>query len=307
MPIWSEILGEIGDGMADGSPPDFDGIRRKYLVELHRHTRRPVILYASGWLQKEAPEALLSIGDDDIQGLMEVTAGLGSGSPLDLILHSPGGSLEAAEAIVMYLRSRFSHIRVIVPNLAMSAATMISCAADEIVLGKHSFLGPTDPQILLDTPLGTRFVPAQAILNQFDLARHQTADPENLAVWLPMLSQYGPALLVQCEEALSMSIELVGTWLATYMFKDLNGSTELAQKISKWFAGHQNFRSHSRHIPRSELKDKLNIIDLESDKILEDLSLSVFHATTHTFSGTSAVKIIENHMGRAFIWQAQSV
>ena len=55
---------------------------------------------------------------------MEVSQGL-EGDGLDLILHSPGGSPEAAEAIVSYLRSRFSHIRVIVPQLAMSAATMI--------------------------------------------------------------------------------------------------------------------------------------------------------------------------------------
>ena len=73
------------------------------------------------------------------------------GTDLDLILHSPGGSIGAAEAIVSYLRSRFEHIRVVVPNLAMSAAAMISCAADELVLGEHSFLGPTDPQIPIQT------------------------------------------------------------------------------------------------------------------------------------------------------------
>lgn len=101
----------------------------------------------------------MSIGAEDIQALMEVTQGAQS-RDLDLILHSPGGSPEAAEAIVSYLRSRFSHIRVIVPNFAMSAATMIACAADEIVLGKHSFLGPTDPQILIPTGLGARWVAA---------------------------------------------------------------------------------------------------------------------------------------------------
>lgn len=148
MPIWSEILGELAATQQEGHPPDFDGVRRKYLAGLYRYSGRNVILYASGWLQSEAPPALISIGDEDIQGLMEVSQGL-KGSDLDLILHSPGGSPEAAEAIVSYLRSRFSHIRVFVPQLAMSAATMIACAADELVLGKHSFLGPTDPQILL--------------------------------------------------------------------------------------------------------------------------------------------------------------
>ncbi len=301
MPIWSEILAELAQSREQDGPPDFDGVRRKYLLKLHQHTSRNVVLYASGWIQKEAPAAYISISDEDIHALMEVTSGL-SGGNLDLILHSPGGSPEAAEAIVSYLRSRFSHIRVIVPQLAMSAATMISCAADEIVLGKHSFLGPTDPQVLLSTSLGTRFVPAQAILDQFDRAQTECSDPAKLSAWLPMLSQYGPDLLVQCETALNLSKELVRTWLETYMFKDSPDSLKKASAISGWLANHKNFKSHSRHISRTDLlKHQLKVIELEKDHKLQDLSLSVFHATTHTFTGTPAVKIVENHTGRAFI------
>lgn len=118
----------------------------------------------------------------NIQAFMEVTHGL-EGNELDLILHSPGGSPESAEAIVSYLRSRFSYIRVIVPQLAMSAATMIACAADEIVLGEHSFLGPTDPQILLPTSLGVRAVPAQVVLDQFDRAQRECADGRESGIW----------------------------------------------------------------------------------------------------------------------------
>ncbi len=222
MPIWSEILAEVRETTNGGAnPPDFDAVRRKYLVELYHHTERPIILYASGWLQKGGiqPE-LINIGDEDIQALMEVTSGLGGGSSLDLILHSPGGSPESAEAIVSYLRSRFSHIRVIVPNLAMSAATMIACSANIIVLGKHSFLGPTDPQIILPTPLGVRAVPAQAILSQFERAARETGDSSKLAAWLPMLSQYGPDLLVLSEESLELSRELVRNWVESYMLKN---------------------------------------------------------------------------------------
>ena len=235
---------------------------------------------------------------------MEVTSGLGGGSSLDLILHSPGGSPESAEAIVSYLRSRFSHIRVIVPNLAMSAATMISCAADVIVLGKHSFLGPTDPQIILPTPLGIRAVPAQAILSQFERAARETGDSSKLAAWLPMLSQYGPDLLVLSEESLELSRELVRNWVESYMLKDSLDSAVIAQEVSSWLADHQTFKSHGRHISRDELRSHgLLIEDLEADDKLQDLVLSVFHATTHTFSGTNATKIVENHIGRAFVKQ----
>jgi len=51
----------------------------------------------------------------------------------------------------------------------------------------------------------------------------------------------------------------------------------------------------------------LNIENLENDQELQDLVLSVFHATTHTFNGTTAVKIIENHNGKAFIKAQQTI
>lgn len=301
MPIWSDVLRELRPS-APNDPPRFDGVRRKYLVELHKHTKRDTILYASGWLQKEGtPSTLVSIVDEDVQALMEVTWGL-PGPNLDLILHSPGGSPEAAEAIVSYLRSRFSHIRVIVPQLAMSAATMVACAADEIILGKHSFLGPTDPQLLLSTSLGTRPVPAQAILDQFDKAERECADPQKLSAWLPMLQQFGPDLLLRSEMALSLSKELVRTWLETYMFKDKGCRAEMAERVANWLADHKQFKSHNRHLSRDELIAKgLSAQPLESDQILQDKSLSVFHAATHTFSATPAVKIVENQNGRAFI------
>lgn len=304
MPIWSKILAELDAGVMQPTR-DFDKVRRKYLTLLHQHTKRNVILYASGWLQKPAVDGT-SIDDEDIQAMMEVSQGM-SGPDLDLILHSPGGSPESAEAVVSYLRSRFSHIRVIVPNLAMSAATMIACAANEIVLGKHSFLGPTDPQIRIPTPLGIRMVPSQAVLDQFDKAQQEGADPRKLAAWLPMLHQYGPDLLVLCETALRMSRELVETWLQTYMFEKQPDGAKSAKNISEWLSDHKEFKSHSRHIPRDALEQHgVKVVRLEQDEKLQDLVLSVFHATTHMFTGTPTVKIVENHNGRAFVNQIVS-
>ena len=81
---------------------------------------------------------------------MEVICGLSS-SKLDLIVHSPGGSAEVTEALVSYIRTKFADVRVIVPQAAMSAATMLACSANTIMMGKHSFLGPIDPQFILAT------------------------------------------------------------------------------------------------------------------------------------------------------------
>lgn len=312
MPTWGQILKEINDLGSqlsqNGAPPPispYDIIRRKYLTDLVTKTGRPVILYATAWTtgRSVSPE-MISIGNEDTHALMETVHGI-AGPSLDLILHSPGGSPSAAEAMVHYLRTRFNDIRVIVPNMAMSAATMLACAADCVMMGKHSFLGPIDPQLIMQTALGQRAVPAQAIVAQFKRAMEECADPVKLRAWLPMLNQYGPDLLVTCQNASDLSEQLVTTWLETYMFRGEADANTRAASIASWLAGHDNFKNHGRPIARDALKARgLKIADLEQDQEIQDLVLSIFHATIHTFSGTPAVKIVENHLGKAYMKMA---
>lgn len=91
--------------------------------------------------------------------------------------------------------------------------------------------------------------------------------------------------------------------------EDIQGIMEvISTKIAATLADHQKFKSHARHINRQMAKEiGLIINDLEDDQKFQDLVLSVFHSTTHTFSGTSAVKIVENHLGKAFIKQQRMV
>ncbi len=311
MPTWGEILKELADeAQKHGNVVPFDEVRRKYLALLHEKTKRNTIFYATAWAQtgkKVTNQQVLSITDEDIQGLMEVIHGL-KGENLDLILHSPGGSAEATEAMVCYLRKKFSNIRVIIPQAAMSAATMLACASDRIVMGKQSSIGPIDPQLILQTQVGPQLVPAQAILDQFDLAKKEVQDPKRLGVWLPILGQYGPALLIQCQNALNLSRALVNEWLKNYMFKDNRKKNEVAKSVADYLANHKNFQTHARHIDRDQAK-KIGLVidDLEADQNLQDRVLSAFHAMSHTLSGTAAVKIIENHLGKAFVKQQQTV
>lgn len=310
MPNWSEILSELqASATANGGIPQFDGVRRSYLHRLADHTKRNTILYVSKFTQPVSPEVgqMASIVDGDLQAMMTVVHGL-QGPDLDLILHSPGGSPEAAESIVSYLRSKFSSVRVIVPHLAMSAATMIACASDAIVMGKHSFLGPIDPQIVVLTPTGPRMVPAQAILDQFGLAKQECQDPKKMGAWMPMLAQYGPALLVQCQNANALSEQLVRDWLERFMLANHNEKARLAKDVACWLAAHTHWKSHNRHIPRDNLaKHGLCVEHLEADPVAQDLVLSAFHASIHTLDATPTVKIIENHKGVAFIQQMMHV
>ncbi len=67
--------------------------------------------------------------------------------PLDIILHTPGGLVLAAVQIARAIRDRQGPVTVFVPHYAMSGGTLIALAADEIVMCRHSVLGPVDPQI----------------------------------------------------------------------------------------------------------------------------------------------------------------
>jgi ClpP class serine protease len=68
--------------------------------------------------------------------------------PIDLILHTPGGIVLAAMQIARAVEAHPAKVTVFVPVYAMSGGTLIALAADEIVLGEFSVLGPIDPQIV---------------------------------------------------------------------------------------------------------------------------------------------------------------
>ena len=67
--------------------------------------------------------------------------------PIDLILHTPGGLVLAAEQIAKALVERKGKVTVFIPHYAMSGGTLIALAADEIVMDRNAVLGPVDPQI----------------------------------------------------------------------------------------------------------------------------------------------------------------
>jgi len=67
--------------------------------------------------------------------------------PIDMILHTPGGLVLAAEQIACALKGHEGKVTVFVPHYAMSGGTLIALAADEIIMDSHAALGPVDPQV----------------------------------------------------------------------------------------------------------------------------------------------------------------
>jgi hypothetical protein len=308
VPTWGAILHEVKETLQPGGGPDFDGVRRKYLRLLARHTGRNVISYATAWTSAAGSGPAASINPEDVQAFMEVVHGL-TGDSLDLILHSPGGSPETTEAIVNYLRQKFTSIRVLIPQAAMSAATMLACAADQIVMGKHSSIGPIDPQMIIRSEGQVIQAPAAAIKAQFAEAQAEVQkDPSKLPSWIPILRQFGPALLAQCRFAEQLSESLVKEWLKLYMFKGQADAEQRGSDIAAKLVDHGEFKTHGRFISRVQARAfGLSILDLEADQQLQDFVLSSFHAATITFSATAAVKIVENHLGKAFVKQERQI
>jgi hypothetical protein len=318
VPTWGQILKEVNESARVRAPasPDLDGIRHKYLQGLSKLSGRAVISYASGWLQKRNSRITYSVEGSDVHGFMECCYGVKE-RELDLVLHSPGGSPQAAEQILEYLRTRFDYIRAIVPLQAKSAATMIALGCDEILVGAHSELGPIDPQILVPVPEGSRFAPAHAILRDFERAKEQCKqDVSSIAAWTPILRSYAGGLIEFCNQAIQLSMEVVASWLGRYMLShdDMNIPENerglKATQIAEWFGSadsYDRFRTHARPIRYPELQGLgLRIRRLEDDDDLQDAVLSILHVNEITFNGPAA-KIIENHDNRRMVVVEQNI
>ncbi|MBC7331485.1 MAG: ATP-dependent Clp protease proteolytic subunit [Synergistetes bacterium] len=67
--------------------------------------------------------------------------------PIDIVIHTPGGLVLAAEQIACALNKHKGKVTVFVPHYAMSGGTLIALAADEIVMDENAVMGPVDPQL----------------------------------------------------------------------------------------------------------------------------------------------------------------
>jgi hypothetical protein len=298
MPTWGELTEELAQTQPDPEEQLLPQgvLRRKYVEALSAHTKRDTIIYYTGWMDgANLPGGSVSLALSDMAGFMEACSKTNS-RELDLVIHSPGGEADAVEQIGEYLRTQFDHIRAIVPLAAMSAATMLALSADEVVMGTHSQLGPIDPQITIMTAEGPRTASAQAIRDQFEMAKKECADPKLMSAWLPILRMIGPGLLAACDHSAKRAEQIVEKAMRQYMLSEVKDGAKKAKKAAKWFGDAETFLSHGRPVRRDEARDHDVVVkDLEDDAKLQDLVLSVHHATSISLSGGvgTIAKLIE--------------
>ena len=101
---------------------------------------------------------------EDAQTIIAAIKDTPEDMPIDFVIHTPGGLVLAAMQIARAVEAHKAKVTVYVPVYAMSGGTLIALAADEIVLGEFSVLGPIDPQIA--------GLPAASIVKARELQAH---------------------------------------------------------------------------------------------------------------------------------------
>lgn len=166
---------------------------------------------------------------------------------------------------------------------------MIAMSCNQIIMGKHSSLGPIDPQI--------GGVACQAVLDEFESAKQDVMTNSSLMnVWNPIIAKYHPTFIGECKNSIKWSEHLADKWL-----KNVNPAINM-DEINKLFISHADSFSHSRHISAAECKSAgLNIVDLEDDHDLQDAVLSLHHCYMIMFDKFKVSKIVENNIGGCYI------
>jgi len=123
--------------------------RLRMLERLERRRQSRVIVL----IHREETMSLLGfplvryINIEDSEAVLRAIKMTDKDVPIDLILHTPGGLVLAAEQIARALQKHQAKVTVFVPHYAMSGGTLIALAADEIVMDENAVLGPVDPQL----------------------------------------------------------------------------------------------------------------------------------------------------------------
>ena len=220
--------------------------RQDIIKQIQVRTGRRLICYVSG--------GLYGIGEDDTMPFVDLLHNVRPGEGVELLLHTHGGSIDAAEKLIRMVRSKVGQaaLHIIVPEFAKSAGTLMVLGADCVVMSDMSELGPIDPQIrYID---GDGQVRLQQVQNYLDAYVEHTAtltrDPGNVAAQI-MLGKLDPATVKLCEAARDRARQSAEDQLKHGMFRNGGNWTQTASELidtKRWL-------SHSQMISWEDARD----------------------------------------------------
>jgi hypothetical protein len=307
---WNRILQDVirlqqedqQQPAAPGQPSRQDHYRRSKIAAVEKVTGRRLIVYASACTSsaKAVSIDMLMMDPSDKIGFKAVTENI-PGPNLDVLLHSPGGYPDAVESLVQQLRGKYTSVRFIVPSYAKSAATMLAMSGNEILMDTDAELGPIDPQMRTQTGAS----PAEAILEQFQKAQAELQqDATKLPGWMPILSQLGPSLLVDCGHAIDLAKILVKDWTKRYMLSDDPDAEVKSTRIADYLSDHGRFKSHGRPIKIPDLQPLgVRVGDTRTNPALQTAVNELYCCLDILLGNSPVFKLFENSAGDALIRQ----
>lgn len=285
--------------------------RREKIVQIQKLTGRPLIVYFANFI-KGGNVPNNSIDDTDVTAFSDLIEDVPDNS-IDVLLHTPGGLVEAAERIVALLRAKFSSIRFVIPHSAYSAGTLMTLSGDEILMDERSALGPVDPQIMFRDPMTgeAQFIPSQAITSGFQRAIDALKDapPNVLKAYLPMLNKLNLHVFEICRNAESLTHTLAEEFLTRYMFKGQVGGAERAKAIADFFTNHAERLSHRRGIQIAQAEELgLKVLDMRKAPDLRKVMWELYCAVEFFVDqAADTSKFYENAFGVSWRRRFQSV
>lgn len=189
---------------------------------------------------------------------------------LAFFIQTPGGIAEVVEKMVQIIRHHYKDVSFVVPDMAMSAGTILCMSGDKIYMDYTSSLGPIDPQIANSEG---QYVPALGYLDQVDRLIEKSNAGTLTDAEFALLQNQDLATLRRYEQARDLSITLLKDWLVKYKFKDWaehstnNPGTPVteeekatrAQEIATILSDHKHWHSHGRMIDMKTLQSHLRL------------------------------------------------
>lgn len=214
------------------------------------------------------PRAMMT--SSDITTLETTLASVSGADQINLLLQSPGGDGTIVEKLVEMCRAYLSgtkpKFRVIVPNIAKSAATVMALGADSIVMGYCSELGPIDPQVQIAVSGTIQYVSAFAFIDARDKLMAQIADAvTNNTPTVGLLQQLAGLNIpftTEMENHIAFAKKTAATLLEKYMLKGKFPKAQVqgkAAQIAEKLLSKQLFPVHGHTISGATAKSDLEL------------------------------------------------
>jgi len=258
-------------------------IHFRLIQKYQKQERRKLIVYHALLAH---PGSIITNEDSEMLESILRSCDMSGFQGLDLMVHSPGGLPEAAGDIIGVCRTHSTSFRVIVPNMAMSAATVLAMGSDRIVMSPTSKLGPIDPQMVYQTKEGPLMRAAKSFIDAFTSlvgqANALAGQNQPIAAHLHLLTKQDPSWIVECVRARNATEALACRVLKNGMLS--SKSAEEIRVVVKSFLEKGDIESHGSRITPEEARTmglQIELVARDSDywKLVWELYVRADHYT----------------------------